>query len=304
MTALDLDIDPYAFAKAAGWEGQIVPFPGEDHFRTVTVRSEIVTLLVAQGLGGYYAPVTVRGQILTRPPQVGDFLHYLPDVLGWMDQPTKLRPEALLTPGWAKTWPGKYTEQNLREAEERRAAREAKETKPTSAAAPATPAQVAPVKAKVSFGSPPAASPALDVDIDVDSGPFSVEGTIDMHDTGVVQPSVEVTAPPAPAAPVKAKVSFGSPSPSPSPSSPAAPTSPPVLDPIVEESGVWFLRRAEITWDQWFQEVVAFAEGNGNPSLIAHGLAAGLPLVRPTDPNRVDFRKSKFTAPLGRPPGS
>jgi hypothetical protein len=155
------------------------------------------------------------------------------------------------------------------------------------------------VKAKVSFGSPSpsSSSPALDSD----SGPFSVEGTIDMHDTGVVQPSVEAPAPPAPAAPVKAKVSFGSPSPSPSPSSPAAP---PVLDPIVDESGLWFLRRAEITWDQWFQEVVAFAEGEGNPSLIAHGLAAGLPLVRPTDPNRVDFRKSKFTAPLGRPPGS
>jgi hypothetical protein len=302
MTALDLDIDPYAFAKAAGWEGQIVPFPGEDHFRTVTVRDETVTVLVALGLGGYYAPVNDKGQILVRPPQVGDLLHYLPDILGWMGQPTKLRPEALLTPGWAKTWPGKYTDQNLREVEERRAAREAKAVKPTSAAsAPAapSPAQVGPVKAKVSFGSPSpsSSSPALDSD----SGPFSVEGTIDMHDTGVVQPSVEATAPPAPAAPVKAKVSFGSPSPSPSPSSPAAP---PVLDPIVDESGLWFLRRAEITWDQWFQEVVAFAEGEGNPSLIAHGLAAGLPLVRPTDPNRVDFRKSKFTAPLGRPPGS
>jgi|LakMenEpi03Aug12_release.lakeMendotaPanAssembly.Ray.scaffolds.fasta_scaffold32463_2 hypothetical protein len=304
MTALYTDpyADPYSFAKAAGWEGQIVPFPGEDHFRTVTVRDETVTVLVALGLGGYYAPVNDKGQILVRPPQVGDLLHYLPDILGWMGQPTKLRPEALLTPGWAKTWPGKYTDQNLREVEERRAAREAKAVKPTSAAsAPAapSPAQVGPVKAKVSFGSPSpsSSSPALDSD----SGPFSVEGTIDMHDTGVVQPSVEATAPPAPAAPVKAKVSFGSPSPSPSPSSPAAP---PVLDPIVDESGLWFLRRAEITWDQWFQEVVAFAEGEGNPSLIAHGLAAGLPLVRPTDPNRVDFRKSKFTAPLGRPPGS
>lgn len=247
MKALDLDVGPHEFAKAAGWEGQIVPFPGEDHFRTVTVRDETVTVLVALGLGGYYAPVNDKGQILVRPPQVGDLLHYLPDILGWMGQPTKLRPEALLTPGWAKTWPGKYTDQNLREVEERRAAREAKAVKPTSAAsAPAAPS-------------------------------------------------------PAQVGPVKAKVSFGSPSPSPSPSSPAAP---PVLDPIVDESGLWFLRRAEITWDQWFQEVVAFAEGEGNPSLIAHGLAAGLPLVRPTDPNRVDFRKSKFTAPLGRPPGS
>lgn len=243
MTALD--IDPYAFAKASGWEGQIVPFPGEgdENFRTITVRGETVTLMVAQGLGGYYAPVNDKGQILTRPPQVGDLLHYLPDILGWMGQPTRLRPEALLTPGWAKTWPGKYSEQNHREAEERRAAREAKATKPTSAAAPATPSPAAPVKAKVSFGSP-------------------------------------------------------------SPSSPAAPAPIPVLDPVVEETGLLFLRRAEITWDQWFQEVLAFAEGGGNPSLIAHGLAAGLPLVRPTDPNRVDFRKSKFTAPLGRPPGS